>query len=67
MSAWNRIAMAAATAAFGVSRAHAAACARACRRGTFEPFEIRGGEPRAIRASFRILPLETPRFWPSAR
>ena len=34
---------------------------------TFEAFKIWGGEIQAINAFFRILPLETPRFWPSAR
>jgi len=34
---------------------------------TFEAFKIWGGEIQAVNAFFRILPLETPRFWPSAR
>jgi hypothetical protein len=34
---------------------------------TFEAFKVWGGEIQAINAFFRILPLETPRFWPSAR
>jgi hypothetical protein len=34
---------------------------------TFEAFKIWGGEIQAINAFFRILPLETPRFWPSVR
>jgi len=34
---------------------------------TFEAFKIWGGEIQAINAFFRIMPLETPRFWPSAR
>ena len=34
---------------------------------TFEAFKIWGGEIQAVNAFFRILPLETPRFWPSAK
>jgi hypothetical protein len=34
---------------------------------TFEAFKIWGGEIQAINAFFRIMPLETPRFWPSAK
>ena len=34
---------------------------------TFEAFKVWGGEIQAINAFFRILPLETPRFWSSAR
>ncbi len=34
---------------------------------TFEAFKIWGNEIQAVNALFRILPLETPRFWPSAR
>ena len=34
---------------------------------TFEAFKIWAGEIQAVNAFFRILPLETPRFWPSAR
>ena len=34
---------------------------------TFEAFKIWGGEIQAVNAFFRIMPLETPRFWPSAR
>jgi hypothetical protein len=34
---------------------------------TFEAFKIWGGEIQVVQAFFRILPLETPRFWPSAR
>jgi hypothetical protein len=34
---------------------------------TFEAFKAWGGEIQAINAFFRILPLETPRFWPSAK
>ena len=34
---------------------------------TFEAFKIWGGEIQAVNAFFRILPLETPRFWPTAR
>ncbi len=34
---------------------------------TFEAFKIWGDEIQAVNAFFRILPLETPRFWPSAR
>lgn len=29
--------------------------------------KVWGGEIQAVNASFRIMPLETPRFWPSAR
>jgi len=34
---------------------------------TFEAFKVWGGEIQAVNAFFRILPLETPRFWPSAK
>ena len=34
---------------------------------TFEAFKIWGGEIQVVNAFFRIMPLETPRFWPSAR
>ena len=34
---------------------------------TFEAFKIWGGEIQAVNAFSRIMPLETPRFWPSAR
>ena len=34
---------------------------------TFEAFKIWGGEIQAINAFFRTMPLETPRFWPSAK
>lgn len=34
---------------------------------TFEAFKIWGGEIQAVNAFFRILGMETPRFWPSAR
>jgi hypothetical protein len=34
---------------------------------TFEAFKVWGGEIQAINAFFRILPQETPRFWPSAK
>jgi hypothetical protein len=34
---------------------------------TFEAFKVWDGQIQVVNAFFRILPMETPRFWPSAR